>query len=726
MGQTSGTPAYMAPEQVEGRLDLIDGRTDVYGLGAILFEILVGRPPHEGRDTADVLARIVRGPTPRVRQLDATLPKVVDAICSRAMALRREDRYAEVAQLTADVERYLADEPVSAYAEPWFAQVARWLRRHRTFALMAAAMLVMATTISSVAFVLVRDQKEIAVAALERETRERRRAETELVLAQNAVDQIMGRVSNERLAPLPRNEPIRREMLAVALKFCQGLMVQNPRDPGVRWRTGRAHRQVGGIFQILGRFAEAEEQYAQSIELLSGLVAEDSRSDDYQRDLAAAHVDHGSLLEREGRPKLAEEAFRQARAMCDTLAEQHPDDVDFLVQRAVTDNNLGLLLLATGRPKDAADAHHRALQTYESLARKWPDALDYQQSVATSYNNLGAVLRTVGAFTPAEKAFGHALEIFERLHQKVPDKVDYRLAMAMAAANRAVVLSSLERRDDAEKSYQAAKGEFEKLTAEYPTVDDFRYKLAATLSNHVPSLALAGRPQDALATCERALDLYDQKAVGEDHVPPPADERAATLYRLGLLRMDAGQLDRAEPALQQSVEVWRKVIQEHPDQPGLLDQFASAAQALAQVVIQRADFAAARPLVEQALAAEQKAIALIAQPHYQRRERDLYVLLGQTLMVLHEFTRSAKALDASSHVLPDDGAGERRAAELLAQCIGFAQARKAADFDAERWAARSIALLRAAKEHGALDRAALKAKVFDPLRKRAEFKELER
>ena len=371
-GQVLGTPAYMAPEQAAGQIAEIDERTDVYGLGAILFEILLGRPPHAGRDTADVLTQIIRGPSPRVRQLDSTLPKALDAVCARAMALRRAERYAEVTQLTADVERDLADEPVSAYAEPWFAQGARWLRRHRTFASMAAAMLVMATTISSVAFVLVRDQKQIAVAALERETHERKRAETELGLAQNAVDQIMGRVSNERLAPLPRNEPIRREMLAVALKFCQGLMVQNPRDPGVRWRARAAHRQVGGIFQILGRFAEAEEQYAQSIKLLSGLVTEDSQSDDYQRDLAAAHADHGSLLEAEGRTKLAEEAFRQAGAMCDKLVDEHPDDVDFLIQRAVTDNNLGLLLLATGRPKDAADAHHRALQTYESLAKKWP------------------------------------------------------------------------------------------------------------------------------------------------------------------------------------------------------------------------------------------------------------------------------------------------------------------------------------------------------------------
>ena len=435
-------------------------------------------------------------------------------------------------------------------------------------------------------------------------------------------------------------------------------MVQNPRDPGVRWRTGRAHRQVGGIFQILGRFAEAEKQYAHSIELLTGLVAEDSRSDNYRRDLAAAYVDHGTLLEREGRPKLAEEAIRQARAMCDALVEQHPEDADFLIQRAVTDNNLGILLLATGRPKDAADAHSRALQTYESLARKWPDVLDYQQSVATSYNNLGAVLRTVQAFVPAEKAFQRALGIFEQLREKVPDKIDFRLAMGMAAANRAVVLASLGRRQDAEQSYRVALGEFEKLMAEYPTVDDFRYKLAATLSNQVPLLVLSGRPEDALGTCQRALELYDRKAVGEDHVPPPADERRRDVVSLGPATNGCWATRSCRAA---AAAICRSLGQGDPGPAGSARfarpvRFGCASLGTGGDPTRR--LCGGRPLVEQALVAEQQAIKLLAQAHYQQRERDLYVLLGQTLMVLHEFTRSAEALDASSKIVPDDGVAD--------------------------------------------------------------------
>src|SRR5204863_697172 len=79
-GRMLGTPAYAAPEQAEGRIDLIDQRTDVYGLGAILFEILTDKPPHEAEDTGALLRRIVSGVTPRARSVDVAVPAALDAI----------------------------------------------------------------------------------------------------------------------------------------------------------------------------------------------------------------------------------------------------------------------------------------------------------------------------------------------------------------------------------------------------------------------------------------------------------------------------------------------------------------------------------------------------------------------------------------------------------------------------------------------------------------------
>ena len=119
-GAVLGTPGYMPPEQAEGRIDDVSQQADVYALGAILFELIHGEPP-----TATALAANERLPRP----LNA-----LAAVADRAMADKPEDRYAGAAELVAEVERWLADEPVDAYPDPLWIRAKRWLKRHRTAA----------------------------------------------------------------------------------------------------------------------------------------------------------------------------------------------------------------------------------------------------------------------------------------------------------------------------------------------------------------------------------------------------------------------------------------------------------------------------------------------------------------------------------------------------------------------------------------------------------------
>lgn len=145
IGGTVGTPQYMSPEQAGGQTDEIGIRTDIYLLGATLYQILAGVAPHRGRELPQMLSRIKAGDFPPPKQIVADVPAALQAICLKAMATDSADRYRSVADLAGDVERWLADEPVAVHNDSVTVKVVRWVRRNRTLATaggVAAALIV--------------------------------------------------------------------------------------------------------------------------------------------------------------------------------------------------------------------------------------------------------------------------------------------------------------------------------------------------------------------------------------------------------------------------------------------------------------------------------------------------------------------------------------------------------------------------------------------------------
>ena len=110
---------YMSPEQAAGRLDQLGPASDVYSLGATLYCLLTGKRADRGRGTSrEILSRVKRGEFPPPRRLEPDVPRALEAVCLKAMALEPEDRYQSPRGLAEDIERWLADEPVTAWREP--------------------------------------------------------------------------------------------------------------------------------------------------------------------------------------------------------------------------------------------------------------------------------------------------------------------------------------------------------------------------------------------------------------------------------------------------------------------------------------------------------------------------------------------------------------------------------------------------------------------------------
>src|SRR5262249_46419397 len=161
-GSALGTPAYMSPEQARGDLDALGPRSDVYSLGGTLYCLLTGKPPQEGDDIGEVLREVQRGEFTPPRRLDPSIDTALEAVCLKAMALKPEDRYANCRALAEDIERWMADESVTAWREPWARTLVRWLTRHRTGVTgVAAAGLAALVGLGAVAAVQVRANAEL-------------------------------------------------------------------------------------------------------------------------------------------------------------------------------------------------------------------------------------------------------------------------------------------------------------------------------------------------------------------------------------------------------------------------------------------------------------------------------------------------------------------------------------------------------------------------------------
>lgn len=124
-----GTPSYMAPEQAAGDSRKIDARTDVYGLGAILYRLLAGRAPFEGRNVVDTLQQVLQGDLVSPRRLQPTIPRDLEAICLRCLAREPNRRYSTAAELADDLDRFLAGDPVQARSAPLLERTMRLIRR---------------------------------------------------------------------------------------------------------------------------------------------------------------------------------------------------------------------------------------------------------------------------------------------------------------------------------------------------------------------------------------------------------------------------------------------------------------------------------------------------------------------------------------------------------------------------------------------------------------------
>ena len=164
-GAVMGTPSYMAPEQAEGRLKDIDARSDVWALGAILYEMLTGRPPFKGASVLDTLEQIRSQDPVAPSRLTPNLPRDVETICLKCLQKRSANHYPSARALADDLERYLDHKPISARPVSAWERTRKWAQRRPAQAALVVALflVVLAGSAGGLFYGLYQEQQATAV-----------------------------------------------------------------------------------------------------------------------------------------------------------------------------------------------------------------------------------------------------------------------------------------------------------------------------------------------------------------------------------------------------------------------------------------------------------------------------------------------------------------------------------------------------------------------------------
>jgi serine/threonine-protein kinase len=643
-GSALGTPAYMSPEQAEGDLEHLGPRSDVYSLGASLYCLLTGKPPFAG-DAVEVIPRVQRGDFSPPRATDPGIDRALEAVCLKAMAHRPVDRYASPKTLAEDLERWMADEAVSAWREPVGRRARRWMRRHRTLVTSTAAVLIFSLAgLAGFATVLAGknrqlDDKNLELAGKNRELdarnleldRQRQRAERRETLAIDAVRKFRDAVeANPELKNRPGLDSLRKALLKEPLAFFGRLRdeLQADRDtrPDAVAKLADANYDLARTTEEIGSFPDAIRSYSESI----------------------------ALHERLGRD-------RPSAASCQYhLAASH--------------NHLGGLFRATGRPKEAMESYQRSAAIFERLARDDPSVVQYQDDQAGCYLNMGNLLRAMGRPAEAIASYRKGLDVFERLARAHPTDTQVQLDLAVSHMNTGNVLSDLGRRAEALASYRRALPIHERLARDNPGVHKFENGLAACLDNIGTKLSAMRRPIEAMASHRRALEIFERLAINHPAVTQFQDDLGMCYMNIGSLNLSMGRPAEALQSFRGGMEVYERLVRDHPSVPNYRSSLGGALNNVAMVEMRRGQWPEARMRLDRAVEHQRAALAVLPRhPVYRHFLRNHLTNLAAVHRALNQPAEAARAVREWADLVRGDPADLYNVACSLALCVPLAR-----------------------------------------------------
>lgn len=605
-GLAVGTPSYMAPEQAFGPAHALTTAADVYSLGAILYELLTGRPPFRSDNPLDTLVELMeRQPTPP-RTLERSVDRDLETICLKCLEKDPLRRYASAQALADDLQRYLDHEPINARPVGAVGRLWRGCRRRPVVAALSAALLL--AVVAGVSLVTwhwrraevnfaesqaqralaeqnfeeareQREQAEINLRTAERHLREaekqRARADESFRLAHRAVNDFTTRFSERDLRQLPALQPLRKELLQEALGYYQAFLRERGDDPALRAEMAATYFRIGAITSEIGSRAEALAAYQRALDLYREVHRAHPENRNVAIDLARTCNRVGIQQAAAGDPA-ALTTYQEARQRFARLAEREPSEPEHQTDLAAVCNNLANLYRGQGRIEDALSCYQEDTAILERLVAAHPREPEYRRQLATGYLNTGNLLGSLDRKSEEFALYQKAHQIQKQLVEAHPDNPSY--LNQLGHSYRLIGTEQLVAGRPAEglRTMRDGHALVERLTQTHPSILQYQSDLSHSFRQIGHAHRDLGQLDDALACYHRARQLLEKLVNLDPSTTDFANELGKSHYDIGNIHLRRGLRPEALGSFQRAVELHEKLVRVNPDHLGMRYDLAQA------------------------------------------------------------------------------------------------------------------------------------------------------
>ena len=555
-GQVMGTPSYISPEQAGGRVNDIGTATDVYALGAVLYELLTGRVPFRGTCVSETLEQVrTQEPVPPGR-LQAKSPRDLETICLKCLEKDPARRYRSAEALAVDLGWFLEGRPIAARRIGLHERGWRWCKRRPALASSLVSLFV------AILGGLVGMSWLWSVALDERD-----KAKADFHLARQAVDDNLTKVSETRLLHEPGMQPLRKELLESSLKYFREFLRRSGGDPTLRAELAQAHLRAGDVTRQIDSKAEALKHYETARGLYGELVTSEPGVVEHRAELARTSLECGKLMAETGRPEAAERAYAESIAQWRGLVARHPTVGRYREKLGAALSSL----VSHHQQFGDAEGAKREVESVEAFSRRLvaehPNIAGYRVALANHSLNAGQLYRDLGDPQAGMRSFRRAIEQWHELSRAAPADAGLRHDEARSHCYLGALQREAGDLAGAGLSLGAARTIWEPLVASNARVADFRDGLARCYSQ----LGLLERDR---GNPEVALRFHGEVIAHREQIARHQPDWGANTLMLGLASCCCGQVliaqgrpDEAKARFDEASGLFRDALARNPDDP---------------------------------------------------------------------------------------------------------------------------------------------------------------